>query len=41
MPPSVTPIHTPKPSVRLQMLLVMMRQQQQTYGRRDSRKIAS
>ena len=33
MPVSTKPAPTSQPSSRLQMLLVMMRQQQQTYGR--------
>jgi len=33
MPVSAKPVPTTQPSARLQMLLVMMRQQQQTYGR--------
>lgn len=32
MPVTTKPIARPVPSARLQMLLVMMRQQRQTYG---------
>jgi len=33
MPITAKPVPAPQASSRLQMLLVMMRQQQQTYGR--------
>ena len=39
MPPNTKPIAAPaQPSTRLQLMLVMMRQQQQTYGGRDQRR---
>jgi hypothetical protein len=37
MPANAKPVLPARPSARLQLMLVMMRQQQQTYGRKLAR----